>query len=103
MSQVSLIKCPHCVKWGQWTGKVDEKCQYCNEYLDPERLQYTTERVQYEENRKKSDFLVVKDSDETIVQIFKIFLTPIRTATYYGVGLIFLVVALMLVVFGLIV
>jgi len=101
MSQVSEIKCPHCGQWGQWNSKIDETCAHCTAYLDPVRLSQEKERVFYEQNRKKSDFLIVKESDETIVQIFKIFMTPIRTATYYGVGLIFVVVAILLVVFGL--
>lgn len=103
MSQTSEIKCPECGQWSQWASKIDETCVHCGANLEPERLQYATERMHYEANRKKSDFLVVKDSDETIVEIFKIFLSPIRYATYYGVALIFVAVAIMLVVFGLIV
>jgi hypothetical protein len=103
MSQTSEIKCPACGQWNQGNNRMDETCTQCNSYLDPTRVEHAREQVLYEANRKKSDFLVVKEGDETIVEIFKIFMTPIRTATYYGVGLIFIVVAIALVVFGMVV
>jgi hypothetical protein len=100
MSQINEIKCPACGQWGQWTGKIDEKCEHCGGLLNPERFLYVEESRINEENQKKNDYFLVKDSDETIVQLFKIFLNPVRWGAFYGGAFVFILVAIMLVVFG---
>ena len=73
MSQVNEIKCPDCGAWNQSTGTVDAKCVSCGAYLEPERVAHA-EEVKIAESRKGSYYLKINDNDETITQIFKIFM-----------------------------
>jgi phage FluMu protein Com len=101
MSQISEIKCPSCGKWSSWTGKTDEKCPHCHEYLNPVRAQYLEEnRVNTEKNRKNT-FLIIKENDDPIIQMFKQFINWLGWTTFYGISVIYIVIALMVIVYGL--
>ena len=101
MSQVSEIKCSVCGKWSKWTSKVDERCPNCNAHLDPGRLQYAEQnRINAETNRKNS-YLVIKESDDPVVQMFKQFTNWLMWTTFYGISVIYFVIVIMVVVFGL--
>ncbi len=102
MSQVSEIKCPVCGKWSNWTGKVDETCPNCNAHLDPGHLQYAEERKRNAESIKKDSYLIVKDTDDTIVQMGKQFIGWLKWGTFYGISVIYFFIAFMIVVFGLV-
>ena len=100
MSLVNEIKCTKCGHWNQSTGKTDARCVNCGEYLEPERFSHASEIALANAN-VKDDYFVVKDSDETITQIFKLFMNPLRWGSYYIALLFFILVAGMLIVFGL--
>jgi hypothetical protein len=102
MDQVSEIKCPACGKWSEWTGKIDEKCPYCHAHLDAGRLQYAEENRIKSENSKKNSYLVIKNTDDPVLQILKQFINWLRWGTYYGISVMFFVIAIMVVVFGLV-
>ncbi len=102
MSQVSEIKCPACGKWSDRTGKIDEKCPHCHAYFDPGRVKYAEELKIHAENTKKNSYLVIKETDDPVMQIIKQFVNWLRWGTYYGISVIYMVIALMVVVFGLI-
>jgi hypothetical protein len=101
MSQVSEIKCPHCHEWVQGSGKVDDKCANCNGYLEPERFLHESEKRVTDDSNKKKDFYVLKESDETIVQLFKMFVNSFRFGSYYTILLFFIFITVLLVAFGL--
>jgi len=102
MSQVSEIKCPTCGEWSSWTGKVDEKCPNCATHYDAGRLQYAEEnRIKAETNRKNS-YLVIKDTDDPIVHMFKQFVNWLRWATFYGISVVYFIIAIMVIVYGLV-
>jgi hypothetical protein len=101
MSQVSEIKCPHCHEWVQWSGKVDDKCTNCNGYLEPERYRYESEKKLTEDTNKKKDFYVLRDSDETITQLFKMFVNSFRMGSYYVMLLFVIFIAVLISIFGL--
>jgi len=102
MSQVNEIKCPVCGKWSNGTGKIDEKCPHCNSRLNPARFQYEEERRMNTERIQGNSYLVMKDSDDTIVQMGKEFVNWIRWGTFYGLSVIYIFIALVLLVFGLV-
>jgi hypothetical protein len=99
MSLVSEIKCPECGHWSQSTGKADAKCSNCGAHLEPERFSHETTTA-FANANKKDDYFVVKDSDETITQIFKLFMNPLRWGSYYVALLFFILIAGMLAIFG---
>ncbi|HEY4323799.1 MAG TPA: hypothetical protein VGN20_07425 [Mucilaginibacter sp.] len=101
MSQISEIKCPHCGKWSTGTGKTDEKCPHCHEYLNPVRVQYLEENRVKTETNKKNNFLVINENDDPIIQMFKQFINWLAWTTFYGISVIYIVIALMVIVYGL--
>ena len=102
MSQVSEIKCPACEKWSNWTGKMDERCSHCDAQLDPGRLQYAEEKRINAEMIKKNSYLIIKYTDDPVVQIFKQFINWLRWATFYGISVIYFAIAIMIIVYGLV-
>ncbi len=101
MSQLSIIKCPSCGQWSNRAGKDDDKCEKCGAYLEPERF-LRSEEHRIEEDQRKDNYLVVKESDETIVQLGKLFINAMRWGSYFGAVLFFIAITVMLVIFGLI-
>ena len=101
MSQLSEIKCPHCGKWSPWTNKVDDKCSSCGQYLEPDRVAHH-EQQKVADAQRKNYYMDIKESDETIVQLYKIFINSVRFGAYYVVMLFFVIVAAMLFIVGLI-
>ncbi|OCX54646.1 hypothetical protein BEL04_10490 [Mucilaginibacter sp. PPCGB 2223] len=100
MSQLSEIKCPVCAQWSNWTGKVDAKCPHCGAQLEPEHLKYEQEKKARTEQTKESSYLIIKDTDDTIVQMGKQFVNWLRWSTFFGISVIYFFVALMILVFG---
>lgn len=103
MSQVSEMKCPVCGKWCNWTSKIDARCPNCNAQLHSARYKYEEERRMNTERIKTTGYLIVKDSDDPVVQMVKQFINWLRWTTFYGVSIIFFFVAFMIVVFGLVI
>jgi len=103
MSQVSEIKCPVCGKWSNWTSKIDERCPNCDAQLNPGRFQYEEEKKINTERAQKDSYFIVKDTDDTIVQMAKQFINWLRWGTFYGLSVIYFFIAFMIIVFGLVV
>jgi len=102
MSQISEIKCPSCGKWSEWTSKIDEKCPHCHAYFDHGRLQYAEQnRINAAKSRENS-YLLIKDSDDPIVQMGKQFTNWLRWTTFFGISVIYFVIAIAVVLFGLV-
>jgi len=102
MSHVSEIKCPVCRKWSNWTGKTGERCPHCDAQFDPGRLQYEKEKKVNAEQTLKDSYLIIKDTDDTIVQMSKEFMNFLRWTTFYGMSIIYIIIAAMIIIFGLI-
>jgi endogenous inhibitor of DNA gyrase (YacG/DUF329 family) len=100
MSQVKEIKCPVCAKWSNWTGKTDERCPHCGAQLDPAISQYAEEKRITKERIQEPSYLVIKDTDDTIVQMAKQFINWLKWTTFYGLSVIYLVIGVMIIIFG---
>jgi len=101
MSQVSEVKCLSCGEWSKSTNKMDETCPHCHQYLNPERVHYTeTNRINAELNKKNS-YLVINDQDDPLVQMFKGFVNWLRWTTFYGISVMFFIVGIIVILFGL--
>jgi len=102
MSQISEIKCPVCGQWSEWTGKVDEKCPHCHAYLDHGRFHYAEERRINTARNRENSYLVIKETDDPIMQMGKQFINWLRWATFFGISVIYFVIAIAVVLFGLV-
>ena len=102
MSQVSEIKCPVCGEWSKWTSKIDETCPDCHAHLDPGRLQYAEEKKIIAARNRETSYLIIDESGDPIVQMFKQFVNWLRWTTFYGISVMFFVIALMVILFGLV-
>ena len=102
MSQESEIKCPTCGNWSKWTSKIDEKCPHCGAYLDHGRLQYAEQNRMNTEKVRQNSYLVIKETDDPIVQMFKQFVNWQRWSTIYGISVIYFVIVIVVVLYGLV-
>lgn len=102
MSQISERKCPTCGKWSNWTGKIDERCPHCNSHLDPTRYKYAEEQRITAERMYKAGVLDIKDTDDPIIQMFKQFINWLLWTTFYGISIIYVFIAVMIVLYGLV-
>jgi len=99
---VDEIKCPHCGQWSNWTSKIEETCPHCGEHLDPGRFHYAEEqKVIYARNRKDG-FMVIKGDDDPIIKILKEIVNWVRWTTFYGISVIYIVIAVMVILYGLV-
>ena len=101
MSQIREIKCPNCGKWTMWDGKVDDRCLYCNEFLEPDRFSREVENKINDELLKEYDYFFIKPTDGPIKRGIKRFFNSFRWLVYYAQILVFLFVTLILVLISL--
>src|ERR1700709_667804 len=71
LSQVREIKCPHCGEWTMWAGKVDDRCLYCDGFLEPQRFSREVEKKVNLELLKENDYLFVKPGDGAFTRWIK--------------------------------
>lgn len=85
MTQISEIKCPHCTQWTTWTGKIDEKCQYCHGILDPHRFSHEAEKhIKKPENPKKAHFFSPNPKDGSVKRELKSLLNSMGWIFFYS-------------------
>lgn len=102
MSQVSEIKCPNCGKWSQWTGKIEATCPHCGAHLEPGRMHYAEEQKIIRERNRNDGFMAIKKDDDPVVRLFKEFVSWLRWTTFYGISVIYIVIAVMVILYGLV-
>jgi hypothetical protein len=97
MSQVREIKCPHCGEWTMWTGNIDDRCFFCDEFLEPQRFSREIEKKISRELTKENDYFFVKPTDGPIKRHIKLFLNSLRWWIYYLQILFFIFISLVLI------
>ena len=100
MSQISEVKCPSCGTWSKWTGEAGETCPHCNARFNPGRYEYEQERKIITE-RNKHGLMVINKDDDPLVQMFKQFVNWLRWTTFYGISIIWFIIAFIVVLYGL--
>ena len=101
MTQIREIKCPHCGQWSMWQGEVDDRCLYCNGFLEPQRFSREIEKRINKELQKEEDYFFIKPEDGPITRMVKQFFNSIRWIAYYVQIIFFLFVTLLLVLISL--
>jgi len=102
MSQVREIKCPHCGQWTMWNGDIDDRCLYCDEFIEPQRFSREIEKKINTELLKENDFFFIKPGDGPFKRAYKRFFNSLRWVAYYVQIIFFLFVTLLLVLLSLI-
>ncbi|HEY4323743.1 MAG TPA: hypothetical protein VGN20_07145 [Mucilaginibacter sp.] len=98
MTQIREIKCPHCGEWTMWTGAVDDRCLYCDEFLEPQRFSREIEKKIGKELTKENDYFFIKPTDGLIKREIKSFLNSFRWLIYYLQILFFIFISLLLLI-----
>ena len=101
MSQVCEIRCPHCGEWTLWKGDVDDRCLYCNEFLEPQRFSREIEKRIATQVKKENDYFALKPTDSQIKREVKIFFNSFRWAVYYVEIAFFVFITLLIVLLSL--
>ena len=102
MTQVREIKCPHCGEWTMWQGEVDDRCLFCDEFIEPNRFSREVEKKVNKQLQKEDDYLFVDSGDGTVKQWFKRWLNRVRWVVILLQIAFFLFVTLLLVMISLI-
>lgn len=97
MSQVREIKCPHCGEWTMWNGNIDDRCLYCSEFLEPQRLPREVEKKINKQILAENDYFFIKSTDGPIKRWCKHLLNSMRWLAFYVQIAFFLLVTVMLV------
>lgn len=97
MSQVREIKCPHCGEWTMWAGKVDDRCLYCDGFLEPQRFSREVEKKVNLELLKENDYLFIKPSDGPFIRWIKKSLNSLRWVAFTLEILFFCFITVLLV------
>ncbi len=103
MSQISEVKCPHCGQWSKWTGSVGDKCPHCGQYFEPQRILYAEEKKMITARNREAGYLVIHENDDPIIKILKEFVNWIRWGTFYGISVIYIIIAIGIVLYGLVI
>jgi phage FluMu protein Com len=101
MSQVREIKCPNCGEWTMWAGDIDDRCLYCNSFLEPQRFSREVEKKVNKELLKENDYFFIKPTDGPLKRELKTFFNSIRWWVYYMQLLFFIFISLLLVLISL--
>ena len=95
------IKCPHCGEWTMWRGLVDDRCLYCNGFLEPQRFPREVEEKLKRELLEENDFFFIKPDDSKFTRIIKKALNATRWTLYYMQMAFFVFISILLVLLSL--
>ena len=99
MSQVREIKCPHCGEWTMWNGNVDDRCLFCDEFLEPQRFSREIEKKVVTEVKKENDYFALSPADSHLKRRVKLFLNSVRwMAVYLQIAFFIFITAIIVLV-----
>ncbi|MGN6637473.1 MAG: hypothetical protein ACTHJ8_01065 [Mucilaginibacter sp.] len=100
MSGVNEIKCPHCGQWTSWQGHTDDKCQHCNNYVEPHRFSAEAERKIKKRHRRKEDFFPLRPTDGPIQRELKGFINAMGWIVFYSEVAFYIGVIVVIAILG---
>ncbi|MDP9076082.1 MAG: hypothetical protein M3O71_01535 [Bacteroidota bacterium] len=102
MSQVREIKCPQCGKWTLWEGDINDRCLYCNSFLESHSFSRGIEKKAREEAMRESGFLYIRPGDGPVKRALKRSISAFRWLGIYLQVAFFIVVTIIIVLISLI-
>jgi len=80
-----------------WTGHIDDRCLYCNSFLEPQRFSREVEKKVSREVLKEADYLFIKPGDGVFKREVKKFINSFRWVVFYLQIVFFAFITLLLV------
>jgi len=102
MGQVRELKCPHCGEWTLWAGSIDDRCLYCDGFLEPQRFSREVEKKILKEVVKENDYLFIRPTDSDLKRQGKLFLNGVRWVFLYIQVVFFIFISIILVLISII-
>ncbi|HVW98344.1 MAG TPA: hypothetical protein VHA56_20425 [Mucilaginibacter sp.] len=102
MSQVKEIKCPHCGKWTLWEGRIDDRCLYCDGFLETRQFSYEVEQRARRQAMREDDYFFVRPGDGLLKRWGKRILNTLRWWTIFMQVAFFVIVTIIIVLISLI-
>lgn len=81
-----------------WTGNVDDRCLYCDEFLEPQRFSREVEKKISKELIKENDYFFIKPTDGPIKRQIKLLFNSLRWWVYYLEIFFFIFITLVLLI-----
>lgn len=97
MAQVREIKCPHCGEWTMWKGHVDDRCFFCDGFIEPQRFSREIEQKINKLLILENDYFFIKPGDGEFKRFAKTTLNGLRWGVFYIQLIIFAFVTVFLV------
>ncbi len=101
MTQVREIKCPHCGEWTMWTGGLDDRCLFCDGFLETRRFSREIEKKVNKQLLAENDYLFISPSDGAFKRWFKRSVSRVRWIVIVLQIAFFLFVTILLVIISL--
>ena len=98
MSQVREIRCPHCGKWTLWQGDIDDRCFFCDGFLETHQFSIQVEKKIRKEVILENDYFFVNPGDGFFLRHGKNFFNALRWFIIYFQIAIFIFVTLIIVI-----
>ena len=98
MAQVREIKCPHCGEWTLWNGGIDDRCLYCDGFLETRKLSREVEKKARRQYMADEDHFAIKPDDSDLTRWAKQLGNSFRWAFFYIEIAFFIFVTLIIVV-----
>ncbi|WP_084119348.1 hypothetical protein [Aquiflexum balticum] len=64
-------KCPHCGKWSKWKTNINDKCEFCGNYLSSRDLEYHENRQKDIQANKEQWIFYIKETDSKFIADLK--------------------------------
>jgi ABC-type multidrug transport system permease subunit len=84
-----------------WRGDVDDRCLYCNGFLEPKRFSREVEKKISKELLKEADYLFINPTDSLVQKTYKRFFNWLRWWAFYVQIAFFAFISLLLVLLSL--
>lgn len=84
-----------------WNGDIDDRCLYCDGFLEPKRFSREVEKKIRGQVQKENDYFFIKPGDSEFKRTIKTFFNNLRWLAYYLQITFFVFITLLLLLLSL--